>query len=494
MIAEDEVLVRLGLSVSIDWEQLDVRLVAEAADGTEAMEAYRRYRPDIVITDIHMPGMDGLQFIRSIREGGERCAVIILTALTDFELLQEAMKLGVVTYLTKATLTQQEVAEAIAQAIGYLVTEGKAGKHSSSETRSISELLCQYALDGSLARDQLPADLPALGGCALIRLVPLYAARSSRMLREQSVYRLLHERFVRRGTQILCRQNDIVLLFTGAEPLRPDDCLSIIDSVSAYARLHFDLALHTVEIWDGLAWDALPAALSSARAALEQPWLFTHACLEMSASGALRIPRLTRLLDAVSSYAEHALPAGSGRAEVLAALDALRYLPGSRAELLARWAQLFTLLYEGGADLPPAELFSAQAELLGADGVDALIDTLNEALKPLICPAEGWSGRQLDIAINHMSQRLEDELTLSGVAAVAKLSPGYFSTLLKERTGMRFSEYLGQLRMEKAMKLLRNPSLSVAQVGERCGYADTGYFCRRFKQSTGKSPGQWRKK
>ena len=84
LIAEDELLVRMGLAGSVDWGALGLRIVADSSDGLIAMEQYERWKPDIVFTDIRMPGMDGLTLIREIRKRDKRCEIIVITCIEDF--------------------------------------------------------------------------------------------------------------------------------------------------------------------------------------------------------------------------------------------------------------------------------------------------------------------------------------------------------------------------------------------------------------------------
>ena len=79
LIAEDELLVRIGISSCVPWEQMGMRIVAETAAGASAWQAFLRYHPDIVIADIRMPQIDGLELLRRIRTEDRDCAVIIVT-------------------------------------------------------------------------------------------------------------------------------------------------------------------------------------------------------------------------------------------------------------------------------------------------------------------------------------------------------------------------------------------------------------------------------
>ena len=85
LIVEDEPYVRKGIVLSVDWTALDCFVVGEAANGEEGLAAALRYQPNIIITDIKMPKMDGIEMLKRLREAGCGAQVIILTAYSDFE-------------------------------------------------------------------------------------------------------------------------------------------------------------------------------------------------------------------------------------------------------------------------------------------------------------------------------------------------------------------------------------------------------------------------
>lgn len=101
VIVEDEELVRRGIVLAIDWAQMGCVVVGDAGNGTEGLQLIRRLRPDIVVTDVKMPQMDGVQMLQQLQEEGIPVAAVILSAHSDFGYAQSAVKLGVSDYVLK---------------------------------------------------------------------------------------------------------------------------------------------------------------------------------------------------------------------------------------------------------------------------------------------------------------------------------------------------------------------------------------------------------
>ena len=101
LVVEDEEMIRKGIVLAVDWAALDCVVVGEAANGLQALEAVERYAPSLIITDLKMPVMDGLEMLRQLRERGNNAFVIILTAYDSFAYAQAALRLGAVDFLLK---------------------------------------------------------------------------------------------------------------------------------------------------------------------------------------------------------------------------------------------------------------------------------------------------------------------------------------------------------------------------------------------------------
>jgi len=109
LLAEDELFVRLGLKNSIDWKRFDMQIVADVANGAEAWEAFEKLKPEIVITDLKMPIMGGMELIAKIRAVNPDTQLVILTCLEEFDLARKAMSLGVSDYIVKHSVSTEDL-------------------------------------------------------------------------------------------------------------------------------------------------------------------------------------------------------------------------------------------------------------------------------------------------------------------------------------------------------------------------------------------------
>lgn len=120
LIAEDEIIVREWLKKRVSWEARGLVVCGEAANGQEAFSVYEREKPDIVLTDLRMPVMDGITLLKRIREKDKRVRFLILTCLDEFALVKQAIELDVTSYILKLTSEPDEIERELMKARDYL--------------------------------------------------------------------------------------------------------------------------------------------------------------------------------------------------------------------------------------------------------------------------------------------------------------------------------------------------------------------------------------
>jgi two-component system response regulator YesN len=153
VVFDDEYIVCQGLSRMIDWQRFGVELVGTAGDGLAALQLFREQRPDIVLTDIRMPGMDGLQLIETVADEAKDTMFIVLSGFNEFEYVRRAIGLGVVDYLEKP-ITVQKIEEAMTKTLERIKKQRAFSEMKSDLEASREQLLEKATLDLLLAGDK----------------------------------------------------------------------------------------------------------------------------------------------------------------------------------------------------------------------------------------------------------------------------------------------------------------------------------------------------
>lgn len=153
MIIDDEETIREGLRSVINWEEHNCSIIGEAEDGDEGVRLITELKPDIIFTDVRMPGLNGLEMVARIKEINYQCIVIILTGFREFEYAQQAVRLGAFRLLLKPTKTEE-----LLQAIDDAVAELKKQVTSQNELINLRAKLKElYGLTGT-TKDSQPVN------------------------------------------------------------------------------------------------------------------------------------------------------------------------------------------------------------------------------------------------------------------------------------------------------------------------------------------------
>lgn len=135
LIADDELHIRRGIAASVPWADHGVQVVGEAADGLEGLRLTEEHRPDVVITDVRMPRMDGLELAEKLRERFPAVKVLLLSGYADFAYAQQAIRLGVTEYLLKPFGAEELLEKVLA------VCGGSSGEKAAGYVRIVAEAI-----------------------------------------------------------------------------------------------------------------------------------------------------------------------------------------------------------------------------------------------------------------------------------------------------------------------------------------------------------------
>lgn len=146
LFAEDELLVRLGLQNSIPWSKYEMEVAALADNGMEAYRLFEEIHPDILITDLRMEGMDGLELVKRVREIDKECAIVVISCLNDFETLRKLIPYNINAYVLKASISIDEVCNVLEQTKEYLISIGRTAKKVIPDLEKTEDIISKYLL------------------------------------------------------------------------------------------------------------------------------------------------------------------------------------------------------------------------------------------------------------------------------------------------------------------------------------------------------------
>lgn len=524
MLVDDEAEIRDGIQRKIDWAGSGFTFVGSAENGQEALELAESLHPDVVMTDIKMPFMDGLTLGRHLAERFPGVKLVFFSGFDDFEYAQKAIQIGAAEYILKP-VSASELTGVLQKLRGQLDAEFAEKRDierlRSYYERSLPALRGQFVaglLDGRIPRGQI-AEQAALYGVQLVGTqftaalagfesdIPEDAPIRQRELLQFSVKQLMEEALGRRFRGLTELYNGSVAVIAGFDdPGGVLEFISNLDQVCKLARRFLQLTL-TVGV--GTVCDTLfdlHYSMDGARSALDYRVLIgTGRAIyidDIEPDAAAQIPfdeqDKRELLSAIKLGAPDTIRQSINRFigrfyETCLPIGQYQlYLMELTAELvrLARAYQLDT------ADVFGPD-FAASLRLEAFDSLDELKARLSELclrISELIRRERSNSTRGIaEGAKQFIAEHFSDpDISVEMLCDHLHVSPAYFSTLFKKETGMSFVAWLTNVRMDEAVKLLSTTEDKTYEISLKVGYTEPNYFSYVFKKQFGMSPTKYR--
>lgn len=527
LIVDDEAPARDMLAQTISAHGEDYTVVGVAGDGEEALERCRALRPDIIITDICMPGVNGLAFLQTLRAEGLLVKTVIISGYDEFDYARKALSLGVTDYLLKPFLPDE-----LFEVLGRIRAEIESQRALMQNMDSLKSLvdkqrdrmrerLCTQLVRGTL-RSEPEADDPER---ELFDFdAPLYCAgqidiqdggREGQTWNEErgeKLAALLEEYFGQRIRLYAVTVNKMqtVLLFAGHEEnesLFRSDLLSGVKRSQDSMKHHFDLRLRCALGGIKEDWRLLCDSYEEAQSAWRGQMKADQAMFVYEGTGvkaARDMGDTTKQIRQLKTNILLEVRLGN-REKALSKLEALMQcyaaLPSQKSDYI--FVSAGALVYAISNELE--ERYGA----LHNDLLRHVEDTCHmieyaglkekkNALEAFVAASCEWvqsreravgSKRLVEQACALIDGELNNqELSLEWVAAQLNFSPHYIRQIFKQHMGEAFTDYVIRRRMEKAGTLLRTSDMLVQDVALLCGYANQRYFASSFKKYYGQTP------
>lgn len=527
-LVEDEVIIRSGVKKSINWEQEGYEFVGEASDGELAYPMILKEKPDILITDIRMPFMDGLELSRLVKKELPDIKILILSGYDEFEYAKKAIKIGVTEYLLKpisaAKLT--EVLNAVVETIRQENEEKNLLETYFAEMRENTERdkmrLFEKLLMGDLSMGEILEAGERFGmnlgaSCYKIVLFKILANLENHVYAEQMVdacSSVEQAASMMEGVYVFQRGVEgWAFLLTAQDEKSMEESAKIL-----YQNLKQAMKNYTQLEYFGGIGSAVPRIRSLKQSFREADRAFAARFVEeanqiisqkefeksqmeegLKMQGVVQIGKSREMLQKFLS--------NGTREEVKAFSDA--YISrieeeNIRSTMVRQYVviDVCIVILSFCERISSANRLQEEAEELQkmmqkihslSEIKKYVVRLLNEAIE--LRDAE--SGRRYSDLIAAAKKEIEnhymtEEISLNTVAISVGMSPSYFSSIFSKEAGKTFVEYLTEVRIEKAKEFLMCSSMKTSEIGYEVGYKDPHYFSYIFKKVQGCSPKEYR--
>lgn len=497
VIIDDEMVLRNGLKYLCDWETHGFTIAGEAANGIEGFQLIENVRPDIVITDIVMPGMDGISLTAQIKEHFPNIHIIVLSSYDNFAYAKSSFKLGIADYLLKPELEASDLLHLLEK----LSRTSGMDDFKSSASQFFQEILtfcsmeeAQYLEEfndrGIHFQEKIPYTLlttPYQGTIPVHRLLP-------------AVTNLSLELFPACPC-ISCVTSQGYL------------CI-LLQAVSVMESSHARLTEFAVQLEGKLENSFLFACMPAISLLSSLSQVYGEMCGLLSYG--FYFPKKTLLFPEDVHKCELAFPDASfSKCLDPLCLDNARnlvynYLNNAEAQagmdVFTLKKQIENAIYRliqtlTDASFPTDEINSKKVMYFKKMDMSADCNSLRQVLSEAFAELEDIVRKGTQEREGNLFYRIEEyirlnceqELKLYDLAKQFHLNYTYLSTLFYQNTEEHFSDYLNRMRVEKAKGLLRRENNSIQCISEKCGFINQGYFSKIFKKFTGCSPKEYQK-
>lgn len=502
MIVDDEAIFRTGLAHLHDWASEGIEIVAQAANGAEALELINAAQPHVLITDIMMPIMDGIELVKIVRQTHPELKIIILSSYSEFELVREVFKYGVDDYLLKPKVTPEELVALIRSS-----SKPPAVKRDASGPllKEPSIMLSQWFEQEELAasdRQELQQQLPKAQFSLLVTNVAVLQSltNASQYELEQYILQQCYEYFARTThIAVFTKQYVSVVLNYNAEekPNLHPLLLAFVKAINKqYPALTFILSDSMQEIDD--------LQMSYAR----QQQLFAKALYFNERRFIIEDEIKLEHVDVPFDHdafvnALKWLTFNQAKEQLVDYFSKLQQVQGLDEYSLKRFIQhiIYTVMSTlEHLHLPFTEL--STEKLVWFKRID-LATTLAELLdiieQFMVMVEQQVSEHQdqsqantLNQIIDFIHDNYEQDISLAELAERFHMNYSYLSWYFKQRTNENLTAYINKVRVEKAKELLKYTDETISQISTKIGFSEHNYFSKVFKKFVGMTPIEYR--
>lgn len=528
LIVEDDFVVRQGIRFSFEWEKYGLSICGDAANGKQGLELAKSLNPDIIITDIRMPIMDGLEFAEKILDINPEAKIIILSGYDDFSYAKKAIHLGVYDYLLKP-IDADELLKCICRLRDEILENEEKQRYLEKKDillKTYETELFDRTIEKIMRptfpeqKEQVMQELSALGvvlTASAYKVVLLVLENFLLLTRNDSKTEKLHltekvqnvvKDVFRNGyEEVQCFVNSssqfvILLGYESISKLYMEDCYQkLINRVKTDVGFLCTISCglekdSSDEIY--LSYQEAVSALRRHTSRIENNVFQYTGDSILDGSGFLEIQEEERLLiNDIQKYDTGGMQAYIDTIFQKAVEEQEPYEKvNSTCVRLA--TAVFSVLDEMGLYLQN-ESYTYRNTLMAIQQYHSvthlkqfMTSFMQEVSECLEKVEKKKYSSVVDKAVDYVRKNYRNEISVKSISVELFVTPNYFSQIFKSQMGMNFIDYLNEVRIERAKELLKDGRLKIYEVAEQSGYQNYKYFNTVFKKYTGYSPKEYR--
>lgn len=530
IIVDDEAVVRSGLKNTINWNEHGFELVGDYANGREAWEVIELFKPELIISDISMPFMDGLELAGLVSTQFPYIKMIILTGFDEFEYAQQAIRLKVSDFVLKP-ITAQEIRKLLDRVKAEMDEEtsrredlGRLNHQLSQSLPLLKERFLERLVAVGLGKTEIEErltyfELPPRLPLYLTMVVDiddfgnreLHSYEHDAEFLRFAAFDIFKETMEREGIMLLrTREERMVAIIGGPdnESLLYERVFTLAEEIRHHIEKYLKFTV-TVGIGRSCAYlEQLPLSYKSALSVLDYRFLLGKnrvlSILDIEGKPSAPMPPN---LDWDRKMASAVKTGSIQEANALIEIG-IAQLKTSNAPIEACFFQMHKVVLTLMNSIQELVVhdnelsFDRQMKLMDVYRFKTLDEVelwLKEVVRSIISTiADNRShltNMQIHRAVDYIDTNYaNDRMSLQDLCRHVLMSTSYFSLVFKQHTGETFIEYLTGVRIKKAKELLNSTTMKFYEIAEKVGYRDPNYFSILFKKHTGITPKDYREK
>ncbi len=530
LIIDDESIIRKGIKNIINWKQLDCEVCADASDGIEGIELIRKYLPEIIITDIRMPGLDGLSMIKQVKSIVPNTKIIILTGYRDFDYVQEAIKCGAFDFLLKPSKIE-ELTAVLTRAVNE-INDQKIRHMEIDQFKVLFEqsipilrekLLYDVIYGLNTNENEITEKMKlfniSIRNFVLVVMENDYDEKSNSSQYDKHLYQfgivssfeeIFAEKYEVLSIMLNSSRVGFIIQKQDRVPLDIEEVSEKCSYLQEVINNGFGFTVTIAVSSNGVTAIELPEKLKECLGSLEyKSYMGNNSIIQYSDLNSFFRYEDYSTLDKYQKQLLESIKSGNEDLVRVSTQNIARYVTTNKININYMKNFYYTTLssinnirisvsaaeldkkHEEGKDI--ASLLKLIEKSESAEELNSLLEDV--AIR-IAAKVNSFNNRSIKLilrkAIDYIQEHYSEPVTLNEVAENIYVSTFYISRMFKKELGKSFVDYLNDVRVEKAKELLKDIKYKTYEVAEIVGISDPHYFSKLFKKYSGMTPSEYR--